>query len=280
MDNTTEEKIKDLLSGFMKNLIKKRTVLQPFNPLEIENVNPFGFRLAPIEIWKGSKFERSFVTALGQKVFEKLAKIVAEGTGAFAQNQYDTEITINSYRAEKIDEILKMQRGAQKKRQNKAKTNTIQENFQYAPNWNKELNEILSLHNQKFETLRVRFDLYIKRTNASEEFYSIKTVKPNLDQTEIAKRDMLRIKSVNENIDTYFALPYNPAGEGENYKKVHSIPYRIFNMDEDKCVLIGSTFWNKVGQDENTYNDLLRIFKEIGKTYEPIIKKDYLGINS
>lgn len=36
-------------------------------------------------------------------------------------------------------------------------------------------------------------------------------------------------------------------------------------MDKDECVLIGSVFWNKVGQNERTYCELLEIFEETGK---------------
>jgi hypothetical protein len=261
MNADTKNQVIELLSGFMEHIIYKRTVKEPFNREEIEHANPFGFRLVPLQVWKASKFERTFVTSLGQKVFEQLARIIAEGSGARAQNQYALDITINTYREEKIQEILDMHRANRRR-----------------PNWNIDLPEVLNLHNQRFQTIKVNFDLYIQRANGAEEFYSIKTVKPNLDQTEIAKKDMLRIKSANEECETYFALPYNPAGEGGNYRSIHGIPYKIFNMDEDECVLIGAAFWNKVGNDNNTYIELLQIFEDVGNRYIPIIKKDYLGI--
>lgn len=261
MDTETILKIENLICDMMDKVINKRIIEEPFSEIDIEKTNPFGYRLVPIEIWKGSKFERSFVTTLGQKVFEKLAKIIAEGTGAFAKNQHVEEITINTWRKEKIDEILSRQRKSEIK-----------------PNWDLEVEEILNLKNNKYENITVRFDLYIKRPNGKEEFYSIKTVKPNLDQTEIAKRDMLYIKACKELSEVYFALPFNPAGEGGNYKEVHSIPYRLFNMDEDKSVLIGSEFWNKVGQDPNTYKNLLDIFERIGKKYSKKIREDYLKL--
>ena len=72
--------------------------------------NPFGYRLVPVEVWKGSKFERSFVTSLGQGIFEQIAKIIAEGSGAEAKNQYVKEINLNTWQIEQIDSILKKQR--------------------------------------------------------------------------------------------------------------------------------------------------------------------------
>ena len=261
MNPDSRKQIEDLLSDFMRNIIHRRTVTQPFRAEEIEQSNPFGFRLVPIEIWKGSRFERSFVTSLGQRVFEQVAKIIAEGTGSYAETQHSQIVTINSYREEKINEILSMNRSSTRD-----------------PNWHDDINEVLSLHNQRYLDVRVIFDLYIRRINGVEEYYSIKTVKPNLDQTEIAKRDMLIMKSAKENCNVYFALPYNPAGEGGNYRQLHSIPYRIFNMDNDECVLIGASFWNSVGQSNETYNCLLEIFEDVGKEYEPIIRNDYLGL--
>lgn len=261
MHQETVNEIEDVISDMMERIIKRRVITEPFNEIDIENNNPFGYRLVPIEIWKGAKFERSFVTSLGQRSFEQLAKIIAEGTGSFAKNQHEEIITINTWRKEKIDELLSLQRISQSK-----------------PDWNEEVKDILYLKNNRFVDLHIRFDLYIKRPDGKEEYYSMKTVKPNLDQTEIAKKDMLYMKAHKENSDTYFALPYNPAGEGNAYKSVHSVPYKIFNMNDDNSVLIGSDFWNKVGSSEDTYDQLLSIFQKVGEKYSNIIRTDYLGL--
>ncbi len=261
MNIETKKNIEELVSKMMERIIDKRINKEPFKEEDIERANPFGFRLVPIEIWKSAKFERSFVTSLGQAVFEQVAKIIAEGTGAYAENQHDENLTINTWRKEKIDELLISHRSSKK-----------------APCWKDEVSEILSLSNSRYEDLKVKFDLYIRRADGQEEFYSLKTVKPNLDQTEIAKRDMLYTKACKERSEVYFALPFNPAGEGNNYRKVHSIPYKIFDMDSDESVLIGAKFWNKVGQDSNTFNELIEVFENVGQKYSNIIRKDYLGI--
>lgn len=261
MNQETVVKIEKILCDMMDKIIRRRTIIEPFNELEIATNNPFGYRLVPMEIWKGSKFERSFVTSMGQRAFEQLSKVIAEGTGAISQNGYARDITINTWRKEKVDELLSSQRISH-----------------LIPSWDSEIEEILSLQNNRFENIRVLFDLYIKRPDGQEEFYSMKTVKPNLDQTEIAKKTMLYMKSCNENSEVYFALPFNPAGEGNSYRTAHSIPYKIFNMDEDDSVLIGSAFWNKVGANENTYGQLLQIFERVGQNYSRVIRKDYLGL--
>jgi len=267
MNAVTKEKIEEHLNLVMSRIIEKRTITEPFDKNEIEKTNPFGFRLVPIEVWKGSKFERSFVTSLGQGIFEQIAKIIATGTGAEAKNQFIKEIKLNTWQVEQIDNILQKQRTL-KSSKNIIKVKTIKE----------ELNLLKSLEIDRYQNISVLFDLYIRRPDGTDEYYSFKTVKPNLDQTEKAKKEILRLMTA-ENAEAFFALPYNPAGEGECYKNIHSIPYKLFDMDNDKNVLIGKELWNKIGQDSNTYDELLNIFDTVGKHCIKKISKDYFGLN-
>lgn len=261
MNEITKQRVKNHLSEVMERLIRKRVIEEPFNQEDIERNNPFGALLVPEEIWKGSKFERSFVTTLGQGIFEQIGKIVAEGSGAFAVNQHDSVFTINTWQNEQIEEILTAQRSSNR-----------------IPNWEEEVSDVLALNNQNFTEVGLRFDLYVQRTDGTEEFYGFKTVKPNLDQTERAKRDMLRMKAGNPDSEVYFALPFNPAGEGNLYRTAHTIPHRLFDMDNTSSVLIGSALWNKLGESENTYRDLIDVFADIGEYYSPIIRRDYLNL--
>lgn len=246
MNIETKNKIESHLREVMKRILEKRTIQEPFNENEIKNKNPFGYRLVPIEVWKGS--------------------------GAFAENQYVKSIRLNTWQIEQIDNILEKQRkqkNTSKKRRNNSliKLKTIRE----------ELNILRELEIERYQDVNVLFDLYIKRKDGQEEYYSLKTVKPNLDQTETAKKDMLRLMTA-EDVEAYFALPYNPAGEGQIYKTVHAIPYKLFDMDNDENVLIGKKLWNKIGQDEKTYDELLDIFNIVGEEYVTKIKTEYLGI--
>lgn len=273
MNIETKNKVEEHLKEVMKRILEKRTIQEPFNEEDIKNKNPFGYRLVPIEVWKGSKFERSFVTSLGQGIFEQIAKIIAEGSGAVAENQYVKSIRLNSWQIERIDNILDKQRKQRKTAKNKAKDNSNR-----VKTINEELEFLRELETDRYQDVNVLFDLYIKRENGMEEYYSLKTVKPNLDQTETAKKDMLRLMTAEENSEAYFALPYNPAGEGEIYKLAHSIPYKLFDMDNDENVLIGRNFWNKIGNNDNTYDELLDIFNKVGEEYIIKIKSEYFGI--
>lgn len=273
MNIETRNKIEEHLRGVMKRIVEKRTVQEPFNEEEIKNKNPFGYRLVPIEVWKGSKFERSFVTSLGQGIFEQIAKIIAEGSGSISQNQYVKTIRLNSWQLEKIDNILENQR----KQKNTSKTKTKGSAVK-VKSINEELDFLRELDTDRYQDVNVLFDLYIKRKDGKEEYYSLKTVKPNLDQTETAKKDMLRLMTAEENSEAFFALPYNPAGEGEIYKLAHAIPYKLFDMDNDNNVLIGKSLWNKIGADDSTYSELLDIFDKVGEEYIVKIRDEYFGI--
>lgn len=273
MNIETRNKVEEHLRGVMKRILDKRTIQEPFNEDEIKNKNPFGYRLVPIEVWKGSKFERSFVTSLGQGIFEQIAKIIADGSGAFAENQYVKSIRLNSWQVEKIDNILAKQRKQKSNSKSKAKGEVIK-----VKTISEELEVLRELETDRYQDVNVLFDLYIKRGEGKEEYYSLKTVKPNLDQTETAKKDMLRLMTAEESAEAYFALPYNPAGEGELYKSAHVIPYKLFDMDNDNNVLIGKSLWDKIGADSNTYNELLDIFDKVGEEYIAKIRNEYFGI--
>lgn len=273
MNIETKSKVEEHLRGVMKRIVEKRTIQEPFNEEDIKNKNPFGYRLVPIEVWKGSKFERSFVTSLGQAIFEQIAKIIAEGSGATAENQYVKSIRLNSWQLEKIDNILENQRKQKNNSKSKSKGNTKR-----VKTISEELEFLKALETDRYQDVNVLFDLYVKREKGKEEYYSLKTVKPNLDQTEAAKKDMLRLMTAEESAEAYFALPYNPAGEDEIYKLAHAIPYKLFDMDYDDNVLIGKKLWNKIGSDDNTYEELLEIFDRVGEEYVVKIRKEYLGI--
>lgn len=275
MNIETKNKIEEHLRLVMKRIVEKRTIQEPFNEEEIKNKNPFGYRLVPIEVWKGSKFERSFVTSLGQGIFEQIAKIIAEGSGAIAKNQYVKTIRLNSWQLEKIDNILEQQRKQKNISKNKVKGSAVK-----VKTISEELEFLKQLETDRYQDVNVLFDLCIERQDRTEEYYSLKTVKPNLDQTETAKKDMLRLMTAEQNSQAFFALPYNPAGEGNTYKSAHAIPYKLFDIDNDSNVLIGKKLWDKIGADNNTYDELLDIFDKVGEEYIAKIRNEYLGINS
>lgn len=268
MNEETRNRVKEHILRAMDKKIYTLTVENPFKPEDVEKKNPFGFRLVPNEVWIGSKFERSFVTTLGQGIFEQIAKIIAEGTGAYAVNQYVKQVEVNTFREETINQII------QEQRHSRGRGRRIQ-----SPNLHEELTHLSTLNNNSFTTIPIISDLFIKRENGQEEYYSLKTVKPNLDQTAEAKRNLLLLRTTDLNCEAFFALPYNPAGDGVPYERCgHSMPKKLFDMNDSSFVLLGSAMWNKIGDDPNTYSELLNIFEEVGEITSQRIRREYFGI--
>ncbi|MBP3041458.1 TdeIII family type II restriction endonuclease [Bacillaceae bacterium Marseille-Q3522] len=261
MNEKTKERIRLRIREKMDRIIERKIVALPVHMEKLRETNPFGSRLVPDEIWKSSTFERSFVTSFGQGVYEQVAFEIATGSGAEAQNQHQETVIINQFQHTRIDELIEDQR------RNRTKGSPI---------WEEEVSEIKSLGTRQSIEVPTLFDLYIKRPDHSEEYYSLKTVKPNLDQAQIAKRDMLCIEAAKENGHAYFALPFNPDGEGNQYS--WSVPSKLFDMQSASCVLIGAKFWNMVGQNENTYRKLLEVFEQLGTEYVKKIRNEYLGL--
>lgn len=261
MQEETKQRIRLRIEQKLDSILTRRVASLEMDMRDIAQTNPFGSRLVPDEIWKGSKFERSFVTSFGQGVYEQIAYEIALGSGAHAENQHGEIVTLNTWQEEAINNLLSEQRGSA----------TPQ-----ATNWQAELDRISSLDTPRRIDVATRFDLYVRRNDGSEEYYSLKTVKPNLDQTEIAKRDMLRISVAKPDCQAYLALPYNPCGEGNHYN--WTMPNKMFNMNNSPAVLIGAGFWNAVGNDENTFFELLELFEEIGEEYRLRINNEYLDI--
>ncbi len=259
MDFATRERVKARIEEKLSDILRRRIASANADMRELRLKNPFGSRVVPEEIWKGSKFERSFVTSFGQGVFEQIAYEIAIGSGAEAENQHHERVMLNTWQEEAIGNLLADQRGPDT-------TNP--------PDWDTELNSILTLNSPRHVEVETRFDLYVKRPSGQEEYYSLKTVKPNLDQTEIAKRDMLRIMVAKLGSKAFLALPYNPDGEGRTYS--WSLPKKLFDMNRCNAVLIGAEFWNAVGNDANTYQELLEVFDEVGAVFYEKIRNEYL----
>lgn len=205
---------------------------------------PFHEALLSKQIVSSSTFERSFSTSFGQGPIEEISKILAMSTGAECIRQKETRVNVNKGAVDEIERILQALRGGDS-----------------SPNWNKELARIRAFKKGDYVQRRVITDLWIKK-DKTESFISIKTVKPNIDQAEIVKKDMLLLKAHNNSYQTYFGLYYNPGGpKRQDYN--WAVPSKIFNMANDKCILIGEEYWDFIG-GKGTYKDLLKIFKTIG----------------
>ena len=258
MKEETSDKVREEFERCVINTIKRRTKAR-------KKSRPFHDRLLFNSIGasgvKTSAFERSFSTSFGQRAIEKISQLVAsdfDGTEE-VYRQKETIISLGNKTVSSIREHLRMLR------ENK---------LGRYPCWEDDIKDIDISGRKEGQGHRVISDLWFKR-DGREYFFSIKTVEPNIDQTESAKKDMLKLKSSNPCFNVYFALPYNPFGDEQNDYS-HNPPSKIFDMKRDEVVLIGREYWDLLG-GYGTYKKILDIADDVGLSMRNIIR-EHLGL--
>lgn len=237
-----KREIKQILLSCVENAIKRTNKKIETN----SSPKPFHTALLTTDIVRISSFERSFSTSFGQGPIERISRLVAINNGFEASLQKESMVNIFKGAVDEIERISSALRGGAQK-----------------PNWKQEIKTVSAFRKGDTVIRRVISDLYLKKSGV-EYFISIKTVTPNLDQSEIAKKDMLLLKAENKDYQTYFGLYYNPSGFSRSDYK-HSFPMKIFDMHSDECVLIGKDYWDFLG-GEGAYEELITIFAEVGET--------------
>lgn len=256
--------IQDVIKMMMDRVLEKVLVTDPFIKEKHRAEKPIYAALVPDEIFKGSHFERRFVTPFGG-VWEKLAVVAAQHGLGYGAVNYTIEGTIKQERLRRITEILNRlehpERGGRKIR----------------PNWDRELGYIKEGGGEEIP-VSVICDVYAEdRANNRKYAFELKAPLPNSDQTKVSKEKILKLYSMTEVKidDAFYSLPYNPYGRREEYN--WSFPARWFNMKEDTVVLIGNEFWEKIG-GTGTYKAFITAVNEIGKEYRDRIYREFLGI--
>ncbi|QTG82586.1 TdeIII family type II restriction endonuclease [Arthrobacter crystallopoietes] len=233
-------------------------VLRTVSRLSAEDTHrPFHTALLTNEVVFWSRFERSFSTSFGQSVIEKISRLVALGSGAtVAETQHDTHVTLTTVQWEAIEDIVRSSRVA---------------GNLYLPNWQNDLGKVLQAGAYGSpDTRRVRSDLYWVK-DGIENYMSIKTVKPNIDQTAEAKRDLLKLGGEDSTRNVYFGLYYNPYGESRSTYS-WTPPLRVFDFLNDEPVLIGRDYWDTLG-GPGTYEKVLSVAEQVGAQTKLIIEK-------
>lgn len=241
MIRENREKIKTILSQCVSGAIERTSKKLK----EDKSPKPFHTALLTEDIVRISSFERSFSTSFGQGPVERISELVAIENGFEAQRQKESLLNLFKGAVDEVERISSALRAGNQK-----------------PNWSKEIQTLAAFNKGDTVVRRVISDLWLKK-NDQEFFFSIKTVTPNLDQSEIAKKDMLLLKAENPDFQTFFALYYNPHGlKRADYR--HNFPMKMFDMHRDACVLIGKDYWDFIG-GTGAYEGLLEIFAEVGE---------------
>jgi len=256
--------IQSVIREMMDRVMEKVLVDDPFLPDEHRAKRPLYAALVPDEIFKGSHFERRFVTPFGG-AWEKLAVVAATNGLGYGVSNFSITGTVKAERLRRIARVLDSlehpQRGKQRVR----------------PDWRSELAYVLE-GKGKGIPLTVVCDVYAEDRRTNQKYaFELKAPLPNSDITKVSKEKLLKLYSMEpRQIDeAYYALPYNPYGRRENYS--WSFPARWFNMREDEVVLIGDEFWEKIG-GLGTYKAFIDAVNEIGPKYKDRIYREFLGI--
>jgi hypothetical protein len=256
--------IQSVIEVMMDRVLNKVFFEDPFVSDEHHAKKPLYSALVPDEIFKGSHFERRFVTPFGG-VWEKLALVAAEkGLGHGVCGKTLTG-TVGAERLRRITETLNRLEHAQ------AGTERVR------PEWDSELAYILEGGGPSIP-VTVVCDLYAEGNDGRSRFaFDLKAPLPNSDQTKVSKEKILKLYCMEPcPVDgAYYALPYNPYGKRQDY--AWSFPARWFNMQADSVVLIGNEFWDKIG-GPGTYEAFIEAVNEIGPEYQVRIYKEYLGM--
>jgi hypothetical protein len=260
----TKLEIQRIISGMMDRVLDRVLITDPFVADRHRADKPLYAALVPDEIFKGSHFERRFVTPFG-KVWERLAVLVAiQGFGKASQ-EHRIEGLVKVGRLQRISEVLSRleHTGAGQRRQK--------------PNWAEELHYILSGDGEDIP-VQVVCDVFAENTQTGEKFaFELKAPLPNSDITKVSKEKILKLHAMHpQQVNAaYFALPYNPYVDRANYIWPH--PMRWFDMQSDPVVLIGEELWDKLG-GVGTYQAFIEAVNDIGSTYKDRIYREFLGI--
>lgn len=239
-------------------IAKIREKLIKYNPET--NSMPFHYKLLGKDRMALFSFIQSVNTTLGTSIFERVGKMIADPHARNVIDQYKQfEGFISSEAVLKIDSIMRELRAASR-----------------PPDKEQETKEVLTV-SQKGDMgkkLKKRVDLFVLDNAGVENYYELKTAKPNINEFTGIKRQLLEWVAIrgsndaNVKIKTIVAIPYNPY-EPEPYER-----WTLQGLfDLNKEVLVGPEFWDLLG-GKGTYDDLLTVFEESGvELYEEIDAK-------
>ena len=263
--NLIKEGIKQVITEMMDSVMTRVPVSDPFIPEEHHAKKPLYAALVPDEIFKGSHFERRFVTPFG-KAWERLAKVVATANLGECILGASIEGSIRDGRLKRIQEILNSEDHSTAKTKKRK------------PDWENDLKYVLEGEGNPIPVKVVCDLLAIDKRTGDRFAFELKAPLPNSDQTKVSKEKMLKLMAMDNKPvkEAFYALVYNPYGERKDY--AWPFPKRWFDIDNDKSLLIGEELWDFLG-GKGTYRLFISEINKLGAKYKETIYKEYLNIN-
>ena len=250
MKPEVRSELKSLLASSIQDKIRK------YNP-ETES-KPFFEAIFSKRTVNLASLIQSFYTSFGTSIYEQMAVLLArKNAGYTAERQYvllgridpNTETMINDLHLE----ILRSKLPGSKKEQIERIRNSIKPG---SPDRDPE--SIV--------------DVFVKTSSGQEFYFDVTSVKPNIKEFRTLKKKLLRWVALrlsmekSAKVNTALAIPYNPY-HPEPYARWTAV--NLFNEGE---LLVGADFWNFIAGEE-VYEELLNIFREVGKELRPMIDK-------
>lgn len=256
--------IRSVVTDLMDRVMNKVTLVDPFIKEDHRLNRPLYAALVPDEIFKGSHFERRFVTPFGG-VWEKLAVVVAREFHGHCEMGHRITGTVGKESLRRIQETL-----ARLEHPEKGAVRT-------KPDWVAEMKYIRAGGGQPIP-VDVVCDIYIESQETGLRYaFEVRSQFPDNLQTKASKEKMLKLMAMSHTTvdQVFFALPCNASGKDEN--SANAPIAKWFGKQKDARVLLASQFWDMIGGD-GTYANLIREVKLHGKEYHHLIYADYLGI--
>lgn len=253
-----------VITELMDSVMNKVLVTDPFIPEKHHAAKPLYAALVPDEIFKGSHFERRFVTPFGS-AWERLAQVVAMAHFGNCTLQAKIEGNIFSGRLARIQKVLNDEDHATKGKEKRK------------PDWTADLNYILEGKGEPYPVTVVCDLLVEDKASKTKYAFELKSPLPNSDQTKVSKEKMLKLMAMEGQPITqaYYALVYNPYGKRKDY--AWSFPKKWFNIEKDDSLLIGDELWDFLG-GVGTYERFISELNKLGTLYKEQIYRDYLHI--
>ncbi|MBN1073251.1 TdeIII family type II restriction endonuclease [Clostridium botulinum] len=234
------------------------TVLNKFNnfSLETEYKPFFQSMFSEKDIITGAVIQ-SLYTTFGMSIYEQIAIILAKSAGFHAEGHYKLHGEIDSVTENLIQDYWTNLKNGLKNKLS-ISSNKLEE-IQMIRNSIKQGRELLDGDSI--------VDVYIRKPSGEEFFIDITTVKNNLKGFEVLKLKMLRwigLKlsiNVNATLNSFIAIPYNPYYPNAYIES----RWNATILDGNNDILIQEEFWNFVGNDSNTFAELICIFQEVGQ---------------
>ncbi|MGH3034291.1 MAG: TdeIII family type II restriction endonuclease [Gaiellaceae bacterium] len=250
MDAETRGRVKGLVSDFMDRWLNDNFPEGELAMIEEEGVSPSGL-LAPFHDALVPAItqlkERSFSTRLGN-LHERVAKAIARPVHAEVRIAYDLTGEIPLVTREWIAQRVAQLRGRAAR-----------------PDFEFERQNIIGGIGHRVTVLIPDMDLFIRTHEGEEHYFEIKSPKANIGQAAAVKEQLMTAVAMRQSQQAWawWGVPYNPYGSAP-----FSHPFAQPFFDFEREVMIGAKFWNFVAQSDETYEELLDVYREVGVAFQ------------